>query len=116
MPEQSGIGADTPHGSMISASGGAARTAASWNEAAASSSAGTALGPVSVVAPNVPLSRSCCRQAWNCPLPMPCLRATAAADAPGTRLSATIWRFCSAVQLRRRLPQATSLASLRALV
>ena len=35
---------------------------------------------------------------------MPCLRATIATDIPGFMPSATIWRFCSAVQ-RRRLPQ-----------
>lgn len=63
MPEPSAIGADTPHGSMIPASGGAERTAASRNGAAVGSSARTALDLVPVAAPNPPLSRSCCRQA-----------------------------------------------------
>jgi hypothetical protein len=63
MPEPSAIGADTPHGSLISASGGAERTAASRDRAAVGSSARTALGRGAVAAPNAPLSTSCCRQA-----------------------------------------------------
>jgi hypothetical protein len=63
MPEPWSIAADAPHGGMISAGGGAERTAASRDGAAVGSSARTALDRGSVAAPNAPLSRSCCRQA-----------------------------------------------------
>ena len=48
---------------------------------------------------------------------MPYLRATITGDTPGCKLSAAIWRFCSAVQRRRGSPRViTSMRRLRVLV
>jgi hypothetical protein len=61
--------------------------------------------------------RSFCRQPYSRPVLMPCLRATSVGVSAGLRLSATISRFYSSVQARRRSPRVmSSTAGLRALV
>src|SRR5580692_5720583 len=56
-----------------------------------------------------------CRQPYSSPLLMPCLRATSVGVSVDPRLSATISRFCSTVQTRRRSPRViTSTRAIRA--
>src|SRR5579863_4594832 len=58
---------------------------------------------------------SFCRQPYSSPLLMPCLRATSVGVSVDPRLSATISRFCSTVQTRRRSPRViTSTRGIRA--
>jgi hypothetical protein len=49
--------------------------------------------------------RSRCRHVYSRPLLIACLRATAVGVVPGSKLSKTISRFCSGVQIRRRSPR-----------
>jgi hypothetical protein len=57
-----------------------------------------ARGAYGALSATAPRSTNCCRQAQSCPRVIACRRATTAIDAPDAKLSAKIWRFCSAVQ------------------